>query len=120
MLFVFVEIIFTLLEIVEFVPGACRTGSFLFLPLFLFLAVALQLSVQGIESLNIGQVPDTFVLPAGKDLVRIPEIRFSGGCYRAGTGFCENVHGKSIVFHPVIDHVDLGLNRIPVADPKCF
>ena len=79
-----IVIIISLLEIIEFVTGTRWTDSLLFLPLLLFLTVTLQLSVQSIQSLNIGQVSDTFILPAGKNPVRIAEIGFPGGCYWIG------------------------------------
>ena len=49
-----------------------------------------------------------------KNPVRIAEISFPGGCYCTGTGFREDVHSKSVIFHPVVDHVDLRLDRITV------
>lgn len=42
----------------------------------LFLTVTLQLFVQSIQSLNIGQVSDAFILPAGKNPVRIAKLAF--------------------------------------------
>ena len=115
-----IVIIISLLEIIESVTGTRWTDSLLFLPLLLFLTVTLQLSVQSIQSLNIGQVSDTFILPAGKNPVRIAEIGFPGGCYCTGTGLREDVHSESVIFHPVVDHVDLRLDRITVADSECF
>ena len=112
MLLIFVEVVFSLLEVIETVIGRlCRFGGCCFPVLTAFL-------VFGIQSMDVIDRMYIFLFPAFQNLVCILEAGLT--CLKDSTvaGFLDDLHGKAIGSKPGVHQCDLCLYGIAVGDSE--
>ena len=90
MLLIFVEVVFSLLEVIETVIGRlCRFGGCCFPVLTAFL-------VFGIQSMDVIDRMYIFLFPAFQNLVCILEAGLTGLQDGTVAGFLDDLHGKAV------------------------